>query len=62
MLGVSSDVCKVNNTDAGGCWCLFVFISKVLCLNLLQSTIIFQMDIVLLFWIFFMIFPNDAQF
>ena len=48
--------------NAGGCWYVFVFDSKAVCLNLQNKPLLFFTYI---FWFsfgFFMIFPNDAQY
>ena len=58
---LSSDVCKVNNIEE--CWwllmCVRIQFKSCVLINLIwfkspadQTTIIFQKDIVLLFWIF----------
>ena len=39
-------------TSAGGCWCVFVFSSRALCLKLQWTAPTFHKDIVLLLWSF----------
>ena len=40
-------------TNAGGCWCVFVFSSRAVCLKLRRTEPPFHKDIVLHFWIFY---------